>query len=195
MSANAADKAAVADTDDILFVEDPTARINDEPRKHEMLEDDPASGQRRIVPYIFKAGEKLQLPTHTAMRFAKAGMIVTDQNGQLYKPPSQVSDDAMRHLAPGECIARYDELKQEALLMRCKLIVGGEKFNKASRIADLIAFLTESDAKKAAELRARSAENDDGTEDISALSGDGTATVGGALSQAALAKIFGAVEG
>lgn len=187
MSANAAEKAAVAD--ETLFVQDPTARVGEPPRQHEMLEIDEASGQKRPTVYKFEAGEKKAMPLHMAVRFAKAGFIVTDENGAIYTPPTQASDEVVMLLQPGQCIARYDEMKQESLLMRAKAVIGGEKFNKATRVADLIAFLVEQDAKKAAEARARAVSNDDTAEDNDQASA-GSATIGGAISPDALNRMF-----
>lgn len=188
MSAQAAEQAAAADDADFLYVEDPTALANNPDREHELAEFDPKINQTRILTFKFTAGEKKKLPMHQALKFLKAGFIVTDADGNSYDPtPIKPSNGTEIALAADQCIARYSELTQEALLFRVKQEFGGEVFNKAARKAELVDFLVSRDAKKlAAAARAESG----GGEAAEQNARDRGQLTGGSMSAAEVDRMF-----
>jgi hypothetical protein len=140
-----------------LIVEDPSCTATAKERTHELE----ISGQ--IVPFTFKYGEKMELPSAQAMKFLKAGFIVKDAKGQKIDPTPPQPASGKLVLADDQTIATFAELAQEALWKRCVQEVGGEKFSRSDSKRDMIAFLVK---RKAEVEQARKGKAENGAEEF-----------------------------
>lgn len=89
----------------------------------------------------FNYGEATKLPLAKALKFQKAGFLVKDADDVLIPTPSETPETVKTQLKEGEIIARYEELTNEALLLRVAILPGGEAFTRASKKKELVDFL------------------------------------------------------
>lgn len=183
----AASEAAAAPVDlPQLDVEDTTALVDQPDRVHEMMVD----GKR--TAFTFKSGEKKRLPFDVAIRFNLPGFIVTDpRTGSRYEPPPEAPESgAVQQLKPGEVVARLDELTIDALLIRVKVLPGGDKFSRTHGKEALAAFIANHNTKKLVPQTNPNRAPDA----IDRIDGAGTKHIAGALDAKQLNKMFGDVE-
>lgn len=166
-----------------LHVEDTTALPDHPDRVHEMIVD----GRR--TAFTFKPGEKKPMPIDLALRFNQSGFIVSDPDtGDVYEPaPAQPAGAAALVLKANEVVARLDELTAEALLIRAKVMPGGEALNRSSGKERLMAFVAEYNARQIPKGDGK--EGNDDT-DREGMAGGGTTP----MPQKALNKLFADVE-
>lgn len=118
---------------------DTTATPKDErvygsgPRTHEQIVD----GVH--MPFTFEYGKPLAMPEKIARKFLKhEAWKLTDEHGTVLpfqrppKQPHEAQAGEQFKLADNECVARYDELSNEALKARVLEMPGGEKFADAA---------------------------------------------------------------
>lgn len=180
----AADTAAAAPIDlPQLDVEDTTALVDQPDRIHEMMVDS------KRTSFTFKAGEKKRLPFDVAIRFNLPGFIVTDpRTGNRYEPPPAAPEGgAALLLKPNEVVARLDELTLDALLVRVKVLPGGEKLTRTHGKDALAAFIANYNTQRNSPVINPSK----GVDPVDRIDGAGTKTVAGSLSPAQLNKMFG----
>lgn len=121
------------------YVIDSTATPKDErvygsgPRTHEQIVD----GVH--MPFTFEYGKPLAMPEKIARKFLKHdAWKLTDASGTVLpfqrppKQPHEAQAGEQFKLADNECVARYDELSNEALKTRVLEMPGGEKFADAA---------------------------------------------------------------
>lgn len=170
-----------------LRVEDTTATPEYPSRTHDIM-----IGEVR-KPITFKYGEPLELPVDVALKFLKdEAFVVTDpRTGDRIEPTPHTPDAGESlSLGPDEVVARLSELHQGALLLRAMQLPGGDKFSKKTPRDVLTAFLTEHRTK----AMVRSTVDAAGIADAEGLGGQGTQTIGGAMSEASLNKLFADVD-
>jgi hypothetical protein len=97
----------------------------------------------------FTYGEATKLPLSKALKFQKAGFVVKDAEDVLIPTPSETPETVKTQLKVGEIIARYEELTNEALLLRVAILPGGEAFTRSSKKKELVDFLIESEKNRA----------------------------------------------
>lgn len=128
-------------------------------RRHEQLVDG------AVKVFSFEHAVPTKLPFAIAMKFLKTeGFVLTDENGkpiEFERVPDQpnAANSAQFKLAGNQVVARYDELSQEALLIRAAQLPGGEVFKKNAKRAEIIDFLI----KTRAELEKINSQRDGGT--------------------------------
>lgn len=96
-------------------------------------------------PVIFKFGEKTILPYHEALKFSdKDGFTVQDVDGNSLDLPPNPNEFIKQKLAKDECVAKYAELKFDALKIRVSQKNGGEIYADAGEgdVDNLVAFLS-----------------------------------------------------
>lgn len=96
-------------------------------------------------PVIFKFGEKTILPYHEALKFSdKDGFTVQDVDGNSLDLPPNPNEFIKQKLAKDECVAKYAELKFDALKIRVSQKNGGEIYADSGEddADNLIAFLS-----------------------------------------------------
>lgn len=96
-------------------------------------------------PVIFKFGEKTILPYHEALKFSdKDGFTVQDVDGNALDLPPNPNEFIKQKLAKDECVAKYSELKFDALKIRVSQKNGGEIYADAGEgdVDNLVAFLS-----------------------------------------------------
>lgn len=123
---------------DTLFVQDTTCTPRELERTHSIL-----LGDGREQPYTFKFQEELEMPREHALKFLIDGAwIVTDHDGNRITAPKK-SDETKSLPVVGldECVAKHEELTQNALLLRAAPIPGAEDFHKSTKKEIIIAFL------------------------------------------------------
>ena len=116
------------------FVLDSNARDRKNPRFHEVA---PGEG------YALSAYEKCKMPKAHALVFLRdTAFVVFDEAGQQVRalPKAAISEGAALQLEPGQTVAEYDELLDDALLARALMRPGGSQAEGMTRAA-LIAFL------------------------------------------------------
>ena len=95
-----------------------------------------------VTQYVtLTKGNPAELKESYARQFLQPGFIVRDDSGVALLPPSRGKDFGAKDLAPGEVVAKYEELLTSSLVARCNLMQGGEHFNEESRREDALAFL------------------------------------------------------
>lgn len=126
-----------------LAVTDPTVNEDYPEKTHEII----VRGE--TIHVTFKLGEKKILPFEQAIKFQKAGFPVEDAEGNGIDLPVVPSDSVVASLNKDECVARFSELKTDALKVRAAQKAGGELYLDATEEdrKEIIAFLigTESD--------------------------------------------------
>lgn len=105
-----------------LAVIDTSATADCPVRVHDMM----VNGEWKRIEFNF--GKPTVLDYAVAMKFNLPGFIVRDADENEIAPPPVTSDAVAFQLAPDEIVARYDELTNEALVMRCVVKHGGERF-------------------------------------------------------------------
>lgn len=142
---------------DNLVVEDPSCNATYRERTHELM----VGGQPKI--FVFKYGEKMELPRPEAMKFLKAGFTVKDATGsKIEQTPVQPAGGKII-LADDQTVATFAELSQEALWKRCLQEVGGEKLSRSDSKRDMVNFLIK---RKAENEQARKGAAENGAEDF-----------------------------
>jgi hypothetical protein len=139
--------------------------------------------QGRRAQVTFNYGNPLRLPIDVALKFLKdEAFVVTDEDGNQYDPTPKAPEAAGAEfkLAPDEIVAKLDELTQEALYLRAKQLNGSDHIKKGTPKTELVAFLA---AQRLTEAKAAGKAKDD----LDVISPG--ATVGGALTGSALAKL------
>lgn len=171
-----------------LFVRDTTALDDERPRVHtQMIGGKP-------MDYAFYRGKPLPLEFAVAMKFLKVDSFIvsTDEAGlHRYKPTAEgkTTDGSKLVLQPDQCIANYEELMQEFLVIRANQRPGGEGFKKNAKRADLIAFLSQGAAElEQAKAAAGAPQGNDGEQVVvEEIGGDG-------LSDGEANELFGGNE-
>lgn len=139
----------------VYFVKDTNAKPN-KVRQHKIITamhmaDD---GATVVIDdfqlYNLSSSIPCEMPEAHALQFLKdESFIVTDSNGVRIKPVIKKDTDVGKIvLEDDELIAKYDELTQESLYKRCKIIPGTEHIKKNTRKGDLIEHLMSHEAKR-----------------------------------------------
>lgn len=139
----------------VLYVRDSNAKPN-KVRQHRIITamhtaDD---GETVVVDdyqlYNLSSSIKCEMPEAHALQFLKdESFIVTDSNGVRIKPVIKKDTDVGKIvLADDELIAKYDELTQESLYKRCKIIPGTDHIKKNTKKADLVECLMSHEVKR-----------------------------------------------
>lgn len=131
-------------TTDILFVLDKTAKAPHVPREHDLLLDD-----GRVTTYRFEENKPLEMPRAHAVRFGARdpNFEIFDVDGNRVDFSANKAKPAEGHVAPtiphGCCIARFEELTADSLVVRANAEKGGLTFSKRTTKDALVSFLTE----------------------------------------------------
>lgn len=88
----------------------------------------------------FNYGQPTVLPVEKALKFNKDGFIIKGMDDSPYEKPVQVDNVTQSRLAPGEVVAKLEELTTEALRLRAAVMPNGETVAKAKK-EELIEFL------------------------------------------------------
>lgn len=136
---------APAPVEEALYtVVDELAKVK--PRTHEVwVTRRRGDGRRERVPvgFTMHPGEPLKIPKEAAIQFAKIPeFTVRTPSGAKIKPPSEkAGSDGKVKLLPGQVVANVDELTDDALLKRARLLPGGERLPRTPKRADLVDFV------------------------------------------------------
>lgn len=124
---------------DELYVIDTTATAENPTRVHEHM----VAGRRE--KFTFGYGVRMKMPRAVAMKFAKTeSFIVEDADGNRVQPiVTQPFINGVKSvdLAVDQCIANFNELTDEALLIRCQQSNGGEVITRDNSRSQRIEFL------------------------------------------------------
>lgn len=175
---NATAKKAEEKEEPFLLVEDQTATLNYPERTHEIVYDG------KVKAFTFKYGEKQKMPVDLALKFLKHdAFVVTDPDtGNRYEPTPAAPDMGLGvKLQPGECVARYDELSLESLIVRAKQLPGGEKLNRNLGKQAVIDFILKQETAKLSLVKAGA------DEDVAAVRGGSS----DGMTKAEVDKLFG----
>jgi len=122
-----------------LYVLDTSAVDPEKPRQHSLL----IEGKQKV--FVFKAGERLEMPFQQGIKFLSDGFIVTDEAGEEWKPLAKRGPhEPQPALRPDQVVATLSELSRDALQVRAWRLPGGEvaiKHNASKQ--DVIDFLME----------------------------------------------------
>lgn len=88
----------------------------------------------------FNYGQPTVMPVEKALKFNKDGFIIKGMDDTPYEKPVQVDNVTQSRLAPGEVVAKLEELTTEALRLRAAVMPNGETVAKAKK-EELIEFL------------------------------------------------------
>lgn len=88
----------------------------------------------------FQYGQPTVLPMEKALKFNKDGFIIKGMDDSPYEKPVQADNVTQSRLAPGEVVAKLEELTTEALRIRVALKPNGEALAKAKK-EELVEFL------------------------------------------------------
>lgn len=145
------DKEAPQPKNDTLFVVDRTATDPVKKRVHDLLLDG-----GRVKQYRFGENEKVEMPASHAIRFGardKAFEVYDHSDKRLNVMAGDAKPaegTAMPVIPEGCCIARFEELTIDSLVVRANTEIGGLKCTKRDGKEALIAFLVDAQAAKAA---------------------------------------------
>ena len=131
----------------MLYVLDTNAKPPCPVRRHDVLLEH--GGEKT---YEFKANKWTKMSAAHAIKFLcdEAFVVSESEGGPRIKPIiTRPEGGAIPTLKPDECIARYEELLQSALLIRAQMKQGGELFSQNAKKADLIEFLMGNQPKSA----------------------------------------------
>lgn len=135
-------------TPDHLWVLDTTAKVghSHEKRTHDMTVDG------RIVPFPFEPDKRTKVPFPVALKFIRHpeflafygpedgaqefGRVMDTQHGR------RLAAGEVFALGADEVVAKFHELRQDALLARAMQLPGGERFKKNAPARDLADFIT-----------------------------------------------------
>lgn len=139
---------------------DLNAQPNDPPRYHDCVV------EGKIYSYGFKARTATAMPEAHARKFVPNETFeVFDENGRRIRPVTSAlkgyTGERESLLEEDECVAKFDELVQEALYERAAPLPGGEKLTKRTPKADLITFLITARKAKMDALKPQSLREDD----------------------------------
>ncbi len=142
----------------------------------------------------FNYGQPTVLPVEKALKFNKDGFIIKGMDDSPYEKPVQVDNVTQSRLAPGEVVAKLEELTTEALRIRVALKPNGEALAKAKK-EELVEFLkgetaaapVAATAKPAAGQTGETADGELDSEDGEAGGSVGEDTTGGQGSQGGVA--------
>lgn len=97
----------------------------------------------KIERVEFKFGQPTPMPFDLGCKFMLPGFIVKDGDGLDMSAPPVTVDAVKFQIGDDEIVAKYEELTQEALMLRALGRVGGEQFadNHTATRAELITFL------------------------------------------------------
>lgn len=125
--------------EETLFVEDTNCSSRYPERAHEFI----VNGDERQI-HTFKYLEKLEMPIGAAMRFTvDEAFRVTDHDGKRFDPAPKLVDRSLPiEVGDDECIAKFEELTQHALLARAVVEPGSDEFHRSTKKDELCAFLT-----------------------------------------------------
>lgn len=121
-------------TDQTLKVFDTSATSEVPVREHDIV------FNGLIEKIKFNYGQPTVLPVEKALKFNKDGFIIKGMDDSPYEKPVQVDNVTQSRLAPGEVVAKLEELTTEALRIRVALKPNGEALSKAKK-EELIEFL------------------------------------------------------
>lgn len=132
-----------------------------------------------IEKVTFNYGNPTVLPVEKALKFNKDGFIIKGMDDTLYEKPVQVDNVTQSRLAPGEVVAKLEELTTEALRLRAAVMPNGETVSKAKK-EELVEFLKGTTAVSAPAAPAETAPSTPAAADGELESEDGQAggTVG-----------------
>lgn len=141
----------------------------------------------------FNYGQPTVLPVEKALKFNKDGFIIKGMDDSHYEKPVQVDNVTQSRLAPGEVVAKLEELTTEALRIRVALKPNGEALAKAKK-EELVEFLKgetaaapAASANPAAGQAGETADGELDSEDGEAGGSVGEDTTGGQGSQGGVA--------
>lgn len=119
-----------------LVVRDKSLIYQDQVRIHEV------SVNGHLIPIRFTYGQPTVVPYEVGMKFVGKGFMVQDAEGRDIHAPVVAPAEAEIVLGADEVIAKYYELTDEALSVRCVLTRGGEKFFDGGDRQKMIDFLS-----------------------------------------------------
>jgi hypothetical protein len=145
---NTPEKAKPEKEKDVLLVLDRTARSLDVPRRHDVLLDND-----HVVTYAFLENQKVEMPAAHAIRLGNA-----DRNFEVYREDGSRLDVHATATKPAEgqlpppiprgcCIAKFEELSVDSLVIRAVALKGGMGLSKRNGKEALVNFLTEATAQ------------------------------------------------
>lgn len=116
-------------------VVDSSATMNFPKRVHDII----MNGEVKRIEFTY--GKPTELPFEEAAKFQRQGFTVYNADGSILKPPSEVPPAIQLGIKVNECVARLEELTQDALYLRAASLIGGEKFTRGATKKDLVKFL------------------------------------------------------
>lgn len=121
-----------------LRVTDSSTTEENPERHHEIKVKD------ELIVVTFTYGEETILPFEQGVKFMKDGFTVEEVDGSELELPVVPTDNIIQSLSSNECVARFTELKTDALKLRAAQKSGGEIYLDAEEEdrQNIIAFLT-----------------------------------------------------
>lgn len=149
---------------DVLYVRDMNARL-DEQRVHSITIRVYENGEVETKEYALSSRKRVKMPASHAMQFLRdESFEVTNEKGTRLKPVEKTPEvDTRVILKPGECVAKYEELTDDALFRRCMATPGAVSEMEGDTPPDrsrMVVFLQKVDERKHGNVkRARGSEH------------------------------------
>lgn len=121
-----------------LLVKDSSVTEEHNHRTHEIVV------KNEIIPITFRYGEDTILPFEHGIKFMKDGFTVEEVDGSTLELPVVPAENVSATLEKDQCVARFSELKTDALKLRAAQKNGGEIYLDATEQdrKEILAFLT-----------------------------------------------------
>lgn len=119
-----------------------TNQRGEKPRKHDVIVKLYEDGQPDIKTYDLYSDKPCEMPMEHAMRFLvdAAFKVITPAGKRIMPVPKLDLSKPITRLADDEIVVKYDELSNEALYRRVKILPGSEDILGDDRVA-LVAFM------------------------------------------------------